>query len=204
VVSYSFPVWTCLLAWLLLGERLHGAVAVGLVLCIAGLAVLIYPVLGSVGVIGLALAVASAMFWAMGTIYLKRVRIPGDVIAVTAWQVVIAALVLLVCTLIVQGWPTFEIAPAKALIAAILNGMIGSAFCYFLWYNIVGRLPATTASLGSLSSPAVGVVLSALMLGEIPSVMDVIGFGLIFAAAMSVILWRPRLSGPAVGGKTQR
>jgi drug/metabolite transporter (DMT)-like permease len=203
VVSYSFPVWACLLAWLFLGEKLRGAVAAGLALCIGGLAVLIYPVLGSVGVLGLALSVAAAMLWAVGTIYLKRVQIPGDMIAVTAWQVVIAALVLLVCTLIVQGWPTFELAPAPALIAAALNGLIGSAFCYFLWYRIVGRLPATTASLGSLSSPAIGVVLSALMLGEIPTVMDVIGFGLIFAAAMSVILWRPRLSAPAVGAKAR-
>ena len=201
VVSYSFPVWTCLLAWLVLGERLRGAVAVGLALCIAGIAVLVYPVLDSVGLIGLALSVAAAMAWAVGTIYLKLVKIPGDVIVITAWHVAIAALVLLFCTLIVQGWPTFEPASAKALAAAILNGLVGSALCYFLWYNIVGRLPATTASLGSLSSPAIGVVISALILGEVPSTIDVVGFGLIFAAAMSVILGsRPRM--PATGAKT--
>jgi len=34
-------------------------------------------------------------------------------------------------------------------------------------------------------------VASALLLGEVPTTMDVIGFGLIFAAAMSVIL-QPR------------
>jgi drug/metabolite transporter (DMT)-like permease len=201
VVSYSFPVWTCLLAWLVLGERLRGAVAVGLALCIGGIAVLVYPVLESVGVIGLALSVAAAMAWAAGTIYLKLVKIPGDVMVITAWQVAIAALVLLFCTLIFQGWPTFEHAPTKALVAAILNGLIGSALCYFLWYNIVGHLPATTASLGSLSSPAIGVLTSALILGEVPSFIDIIGFGLIFAAAMSVILGsRPRM--PATGAKT--
>jgi drug/metabolite transporter (DMT)-like permease len=201
VVSYSFPVWACLLAWLVLGERLRGAVAVGLALCIGGIAVLVYPVLGSVGVLGLALSLASAMSWAVGTIYLKLVKIPGDVMAITAWQVAIAALVLLFCTLIFQGWPSFELAPAKALAAVILNGLIGSALCYFLWYNIVGHLPATTASLGSLSSPAIGVVMSALILGEVPSAIDVIGFGLIFAAAMSVILGQRRRISPA-GAKT--
>ena len=49
VVSYSFPVWACLLAWLILGEKLRGAVALGLALCIGGLAVLLYPVIGSAG-----------------------------------------------------------------------------------------------------------------------------------------------------------
>jgi drug/metabolite transporter (DMT)-like permease len=202
-VSYSFPVWACLLAWLLLGERLRGAVALGLALCIGGPAVLFYPVLGSAGVIGLALSVASALCWAVGTIYLKLVRIPGDVLAVTAWQIAIAAFVLLFRTLIFQGWPTFELAPAGALVAVCFNGLIGSALCYFLWCNIVGRLPTTTALLDSLSSPAIGVAMSALMLGEMPSGVDVVGFGLIFAAAMSVIL-RPRAESSAAGVETRR
>ncbi|HYI27950.1 MAG TPA: DMT family transporter [Bradyrhizobium sp.] len=191
VVSYSFPVWACLLAWLMLGEKLRGAAALGLALCIAGLATLVYPVIGSAALIGLGLSLASAMTWAVGTIYLKLVKIPGDTIANTAWQIAIAAVILLVCTLIFQGWPTFEPVPADALVAVIINGLIGSALCYLLWYNIVGHLPATTASLGSLSSPAIGVVASALLLGEVPTTMDVIGFGLIFAAAMSVILQSP-------------
>jgi drug/metabolite transporter (DMT)-like permease len=203
VVSYSFPVWACLLAWPILGEKLSGPVALALALCIGGLAVLIWPVIGSAGAVGLALSFAAALFWAAGTIYLKLVRIPGDTIAITAWQIAIAAVVILFCTLIFQGWPTFEPVPAKALAATILNGMIGSALCYFLWYNIVGRLPATTASLGSLMSPAVGVVLSALILGEIPSTDDAIGFGLIFAAAMTVILRRPA-SAAAAGAATKQ
>ena len=191
VVSYSFPVWACLMAWPILGEKLRGTVALALALCIGGLGVLIWPVLGTAGATGLALSVVAAVMWAAGTIYLKLIRIPGDPIANTAWQMVIAALLMLVCHLIFQGWPTFELAPAKAVVATVVNGLVGSAFCYFLWYHIVGRLPATTAALGSLLSPAIGVLLSALVLGEVPSASDVIGFGLIFAAALTVILRRP-------------
>lgn len=191
VVSYSFPVWACLLAWLVLGEKLRGGAALGLALCVCGLVVLVYPVIDSAALIGLSLSLASAMTWAVGTIYLKLFKIPGDVLANTAWQVAIAAAVLLVCTLAFQGMPTFEPIPTQALIAVIFNGLVGSAISYFLWYHIVGHLPAATASLGSLASPAIGVVSSALILGEHPTTMDVIGFGLIFAAAMSVIL-QPR------------
>lgn len=197
VVSYSFPVWACLLAWLVLGEKLRGGAMLGLALCVCGLVVLIYPVIGSVALVGLGLSLASAMTWAVGTIYLKLVRIPGDVVANTAWQVAIAAVVLLILTLFFQGVPTFEPVPADALIAVIFNGLVGSAVSYFLWYHIVGHLPAATASLGSLASPATGVVTSALILGEYPTAMDVIGFGLIFAAAMSVIL-QPRARTPAI------
>jgi drug/metabolite transporter (DMT)-like permease len=191
VVSYSFPVWACLLAWLVLGEKLGGAAVLGLALCLGGLAVLVYPVLDSIALLGLGLALASAVIWAVGTIYLKLVRIPGDLLVNTAWQMIIAAVILLACTLAVQGVPdTVAAPPPIALAAVIYNGVI-SALAYLLWYEIVGRLSAATAALGSLVSPAIGVVASALILSEHPTIMDMIGFGLIFAAAVSVIL-QPR------------
>ena len=191
VVAYSFPVWACLLAWLVLGERLNRNAIAGLVLCLGGLVVLVYPVIGQSALIGLGLSLASAITWAIGTIYLKLFRISGDMIVNTMWQVVIAAIVLLFFTLAFQGVPTFELAPADAIIAVIFNGVVGSAVSFLLWYSIIGHLSATAAALGSLAAPAVGVVTSALILGEYPTTMDVIGFSLIFAAAMSVIL-QPR------------
>ena len=45
-----------------------------------------------------------------------------------------------------------------------------------------------TASLGVLSVPVVGVVASMILLGERPTVPDIIGFALIFAAAACVLL----------------
>ena len=195
VVSYSFPVWACLLAWLVLGERLNRNAILGLALCLGGLIVLVYPVIGSHALVGLALALASAITWAIGTIYLKLFKIPGDAIATTAWQIAIAAVIILACTLVFEGIPAFGPVPTAALVAVIFNGVVGSAISYLLWYHIVGHLSAATAALGSLAAPAIGVVTSMFMLGEVPTTMDVIGFGLIFAAAMSVIL-QPRAAAP--------
>ena len=190
VVSYSFPVWACLLAWLILGEKLRGAAALGLALCACGLVVLIYPVIDSSAMIGLGLSLGSAMTWAVGTVYSKLVRIPGDMLTNTAWQVVIAAVAVLVCTLAFQGWPSFEPVPVEAIGAAIANGFL-SAVSYFLWYYVIERLPAMTAALGSLTSPAVGVLTAALILGERPPLLDMIGFAMIFGAAVCAIL-QPR------------
>jgi drug/metabolite transporter (DMT)-like permease len=156
--------------------------------------------------IGLGLSLASAMAWAVGTIYLKVVRIPGDMLVNTAWQLAMATAVMLVLTLTFHGWPTFEAAPASAIIAAVLNGLFGSAVAYLLWYHIIGRLPATTASLGSLMSPAIGVVSAVLILNEWPSAADVLGFTLIFAAAVSAILQprTPAVAAPATDPDSRR
>ena len=55
-------------------------------------------------------------------------------------------------------------------------------------FAIIERLPTATASLGSLATPVVGVAGSMLMLGERPTIADLVGFALIFAAAACVLL----------------
>jgi len=45
-----------------------------------------------------------------------------------------------------------------------------------------------TASLGVLSAPVIGVVSTAIVLGERPTVPDLVGFVLIFAASVCVLL----------------
>jgi drug/metabolite transporter (DMT)-like permease len=58
------------------------------------------------------------------------------------------------------------------------SGRIKSARC-----GSQQRLPTATASLGSLSTPVVGITSSMLMFGERPTTEDMIGFALIFAVA---------------------
>jgi uncharacterized membrane protein len=49
-------------------------------------------------------------------------------------------------------------------------------------------VPAMTASLGILSAPVIGVISTVIVLGERPTVPDIIGFVLIFAASACVVL----------------
>ena len=44
IVNYSMPVWGSLMAYVVLRERINARSALGLALCVAGLAVLVYPV----------------------------------------------------------------------------------------------------------------------------------------------------------------
>ncbi len=64
----------------------------------------------------------------------------------------------------------------------------GSGIAYGLWFDIVRRLPAVTASLGVLSVPVIGIIASVAILGEVPSAADIVGFALIFAASACVML----------------
>jgi drug/metabolite transporter (DMT)-like permease len=188
VVAYTMPIWASLLAHPILGERLNRSRGVALLLCAGGLTVLIYPLTGSSDLIGLLFTLAAAVSWAAGTVYLKWAKIDCDPMAIAAWQVVVALVVAIAGLLLVEGslhlWP----AGPLALGALVFSGVVGSGFAYLLWFEIVRRLPAMSASLGVLSVPVVGIVASMLVLGERPSVPDIIGFALILAAAACVVL----------------
>jgi drug/metabolite transporter (DMT)-like permease len=187
IINYSMPIWASLMAWLLLGERLTPVRIVALGLCAAGLGVLVYPLAQSALPVGLLLALGCALSWASGTIYMKWARIQADLLAVTAWQLVISLAVFLVGLPIFEGELQLPTLPLT-MFAVAYSGLIGSALAYLIWFEIVGRLPTATASLGTLATPVVGVVSAGLVLGERPTVPDVIGFALIFAAAACVLL----------------
>ena len=187
IVNYSMPIWASLMAWLILGERLSIRAGLGLVLCISGLTVLVYPVATAPSAVGLLLALCCALSWAAGTVYMKWARIAGDLLVITAWQIALGALVFGAGLLVFQGMPVPAAVSLNAVLAVVYNGLIGTGFAYILWFAIIERLPTATASLGSLATPVVGVSSSMLMLGERPTAEDLIGFALIFAAALCVL-----------------
>jgi drug/metabolite transporter (DMT)-like permease len=191
IVVYTMPIWATLLARPVLGERLTTTRSVALALCIGGLALLIYP-LTALGVpTGILLALGAAVSWAAGTVYLKWARIDGDPMASAIWQLLIGFVIIGALLPVVEGGLHLSQAHMQAVLALIFSGVIGSGISYFLWFDIVRRLPAATASLGILSSPVIGVIASVLMLGERPTLADIIGFALMFAASACVLL-RPQ------------
>ncbi len=188
ILAYSMPIWACLLARPILGERINRTRMIALALCAIGIAVLVSPLAGS-GIVGsLMFAVAAGMSWAAGTVYLKWARIAADPVAIAAWQLVAGFVVVGAALPLFEGhlhiWPL----QWRTIVAVGFSGFIGSGLCYFLWFIIVRRLPATTASLGVLSAPVIGIAASAFALGERPTISDYIGCALILSAAACVLI----------------
>ncbi len=188
VIAYSMPIWTALLARIVLKEQLNAVKLVALSLCVAGLAVLIWP-LARIGLpLGALFALGCALSWAVGTIYLKWTKLTVPTLTSAAWQLLLGALMLAAGMLAFDGLPQLWSLPPRILLWLAYTGLIGMGLAYFLWFEVVERLPTTTAALGSLLVPVVGVIGSAVVTGERPSLNDIVGFALIFAAAACVLL----------------
>jgi drug/metabolite transporter (DMT)-like permease len=188
VIAYSMPIWAALLARPVLKERLNAAKLAGLGMCAIGLTILIWPLARAGLPLGALFALGCAWSWAAGTIYLKWVKIRAPVLAVATWQLLFGWLMLMAGMLWFEGVPQQWPLPANVLAWIGYNGIIGMGLAYFLWFVVIERLPAITASLGMLLTPVVGVLGSAWLIGERPGLTDIVGFALIFSAAACVLL----------------
>jgi drug/metabolite transporter (DMT)-like permease len=193
-LAYTMPIWAVLFAWPLLRERPNRTQTLALLLCVTGLAILIYPLAETKIPPGIWLALLTGVCWAAGTVYLKWAQIKADPMAVASWQVTIAFFVTASFMLIFEGRLHLAGAGPIALLCTISTGVLANGVAYGLWFAIVRRLPAATASLGVLGSPVIGVASSILILGERPTAADYIGFALVFAASACVVLVRPAIA----------
>jgi len=193
IITYSMPLWATLFARIALGEKLDRVRSIGLAFGASGLAVLIAPLIGG-GLLnlphGILYALAAALAWAAGTVYMKWARINAEPLAIAAWQLLIGALVALTGLLWFEGWPHLDpgTLPVQVICALAYHVFFGMAAAYILWFEIIARLPAGIAALGTLLVPVVGVSSAVLLLGERPSAPDLLGFALIFGAAVCVLL----------------
>ena len=128
---------------------------------------------------------------------MKWARLDLDPLALAFWQLVVTLLLIGACLVMFDGRLDIDRAHAPALIATAFAGIVGSGIAYAMWFAIVRRLSAATASLGTLGIPVVGVLATVLMVGERPTVTDLAGFALILAAAACALWCRPPPTKPS-------
>lgn len=191
IISYSMPIWAVVLSRLMLRERLNGVRWLALILCITGLSVLVWPELEHGLSASVFFALACALSWAIATVYVKWVKAKVAPLANAAWQLLFGAVLISVGMLVFDHYPRLWPLTTTSVLAILYIGLFGVGLAHFLWWAIVGRLPAITASIGALLVPVVGVGASIIVLGERPGIADIIGYALIFAAAACVLLQPP-------------
>ena len=186
ILVYTMPIWSTLAARVLLGEKLTARRLTALALCVGGLAVLLSPHMPLPP--SLWYALATAWVWAAGTVYMKWAQVQADAMTIAAWQIGVGWIAVAAgATILGEPWFVWPL-QTQTIVAWVYSGFVGVGLAYFMWFMVIDRLPASTASIGALMIPIVGLISSAVLLGERPTLHDSIGFVLIFAAAACVML----------------
>ena len=189
ILAYSMPVWAVLLSVFILHEQLTRRRVLGLALGMAGMAMLLGGEMSIMRVspLGSALVLGAAIAWAFGTVLMRRYPIDLGTTVLTAWQLLVGGLPIMVGALVID-WGNWHPIGARATIGLVYNMTFVFIFCYWAWFRIATTAPPGVSSLSTLMIPIVGVFSGIWLLGESPRWQEYAALVLVIASLATVLI----------------
>jgi drug/metabolite transporter (DMT)-like permease len=190
IIAFTMPLWAALLATPLLGERPTIHTVAGLVVGLAGMAVLLLPQHEAVlaDPVGPLVMIVAAISWAIGTITVKYYRFSMPVAALTAWQLLLGGIPVVIGGIVFDHDFDPGLVGANAWLATAYAVIVATLFCQWAWFKLIHSFPAVAISIGSLAIPVVGVIASAIGLGETVGVDVVAALALVVLALFFALI----------------
>ncbi len=195
VVVWTTSLWTVPIAAIFLGERMTGRRWVGLALGIAGVVALFEPWHFDWTAQGVALGhillIVAAITNAATAVHIRAH--PWSIAPLDAmpWQLMAATSILVVLGFTAEGTPLIEWTPQLVLIV-LYQGLLATGIAFWVQIVILRNLSAVSTNLTLMAVPVVGVVSSAVILGEDVTTSLVVGLVLvIIGVAVNLLSDRP-------------
>lgn len=185
-LNATTPLFSAAVAAAWLGEPFTARRALGLILGIAGAALLVGA--GPVAVTPLTVRAAASCLVAAGcygfaAVYTRRHLSGVPSFDTAAYSQFAAAAALL--PLVPGTWPRAALTP-QVLGAVLALGVVCTALAYLLYFHLIARVGAVRATTVTYLAPAFGVIWGVLLLGETINAATVAGFALILVSAALV------------------
>ncbi|MFE5290950.1 DMT family transporter [Isoptericola sp. NPDC056618] len=171
-------------AWLLLHERPTPRVVVAAAVGGAGVLLIVGTATGALDGWGIAASVASMVLSSVGAVLTQRWQDGTPVLTVTAWQLVVGGLELLVAAALVEGAPP-SLTLTETLAFAYVS-LVATALGFVCWFSGFRHLPAGAVGVIGLLNPVTGVALGVLAGGEVLTGLQALGIGLVLASVALV------------------
>lgn len=193
ILAYTMPVWTVLFSLFLLHEPLSRRRVMGLLLGMTGMAVLLGEDFRHLQRTPTAafLIIAAAVSWALGTVLLRKWKLPIPQNTLSGWMMLLGWLPLFIASPFFSPWPELASISRSAWFAILYNIFLAGTVAHWAWFTLVRTLPVAISSMASLPVPIVGVFSGMLLLGERPGIGEWAALALVMAA-MVAVLWSPK------------
>ncbi|WP_211229255.1 DMT family transporter [Nakamurella lactea] len=189
------PILVAVAAGLFLGEGFPRPLLIGIVIAFGGVAVIAFGGVGghSDG-FGVLLGLLTALLYAAGVLSQKVALRSVDAVSATWLGCLIGTVVLL--PFLPQTVHQAAAAPVGAILAVVYLGIFPTAVAFTLWAYALSRSNAGALTSTTLAVPAIVVLMSWALLGEVPTVVAMIGGGLaLFGVFVSRLRPRPGPTG---------
>lgn len=183
---YLAPVFVILASPLLLKEKLTPAKIGCVLLSLFGM-VLVVGIFGTDnqsdnGIKGIILGLIAAFLYASVIILNKYLR-EIESVETTVSQLGVAALVLLPYVLVTVDIQTLTF-DKKTIFLLLFVGIVNTGFAYVLYFSSLSELSGQTAAIFSYIDPVTAILLSAILLHECMSVLQIVGALFILGATL--------------------
>lgn len=201
LVIQAQVLFTVLLAAGILGERPSRRQFAGVVLGVAGLAVVAVGRSLVAPVLPLMIVLAAALSWAAGNVLVRKTKAASG-LGLVVWSGAVVPLPLLGLSLLLDGPAAVSAAligvQPISLASALYTAVFGSLVGYGIWNRLLGLYPSSAVVPFTLLVPVIGMSAAWLVLGEVPSPAEVAG-GLLLLGGVATAVLRPRRpsGGPA-------
>lgn len=185
-IVFLQPVLLGIFAWIWLGESMYGFKLFGLLLGFLGVAALsIGGFTGSISAAGVLLALASALSWALGTVYMKRNAPRVDMLWMTAMQIMIGGVILLAAGSATESWS--EITWNSAFIVnTLFIAVFVIALGWMVYFKLINEGEAGKVGSFTFLIPLISIGASVVLLDEHITLNLVMGMLLIVASILLV------------------
>jgi drug/metabolite transporter (DMT)-like permease len=186
----SVPLWVVLLRRAA-GERVSGAGVGAVLVGFAGVALLIRPgeQSGDATVLGLAAVVGAALMWASGSFASPRLRLPGDPLVSTGWQMLLGGLVTLAVGLALGEAGDVEVGEfsTRSILALTYLVVVGSWFAFTAYAWLLQNAPIAKVATYAYVNPVVAILLGWLILDEVVTPITIVGAAIIVVSVALVV-----------------
>ncbi len=194
VLGNTAPLVTLALAVPFLGESITQAKAAAVVLGLAGVSLIAYPVISDpvhAGALGALLPLGAATGFAVSSVVVKLMRLGDLVLEVAAWQLLLGGGALLATAVLLEpAAGGVRWAPAFIALLALL-ALLGTALTTVVWYWLVQRDEVGRLSVALFFVPVIGLGLGVALFGERLGVAELAGTALIVTGLAAILLDAP-------------
>lgn len=190
IIAFTMPLWAMILSVVLLKERLSSRRLIALALGMVGIGLLLIDSFAQLGnsPLGTALIAAAAIAWACATIGTKAFAWSISTIALAGWLLVIGGVPIALVWLVTEAPGDFTHMTQSGVLALLYTTFVALVFCFTSYLRIVRLVPASVAAISTVAIPVVGVISSALLLGEPVGTVESSALALVLAA-ITLVLW---------------
>ncbi len=196
LLTNTQPIFTAILGPLLIAEILSGKKILGIIIGIAGVALVVTNgsikalAIGGSAVLGNLLLLGASFSLSLYSILIKKYAVRYGSLIPT-WISMVSGTVFIFIINSVRKQNPFQIfvLPSFSIIMILYLGVIGTSLTYLAFNKALVNMPVTSATSYKMLIPVFGLILAFLFLGEHPGIPTLIG---VFTVILSVFIIQKR------------